>query len=87
MKNENKNFKCNDYIENKITCITKKVEKEIISCSFSETGEIKIGICKWIEVLEARTTGYKVFEGIGSGEKSILSYAMGEKTYCPYLTR
>ncbi len=60
-------------------CITKEVEKEITSGSFPEIGEIKGGMGKWIEVLESRTAGYKVFEGIGSGEKSILSYAKGRE--------
>ncbi|MFQ5976166.1 MAG: hypothetical protein ACE5J5_07630 [Candidatus Hydrothermarchaeales archaeon] len=55
--------------------VTKEVEKEIISGDFSEVGEIKKGMGKWIKILEIKTTGYTEFEGIGNGEKSILSYA------------
>ncbi len=58
--------------------ITKEVEKEITSGDFPETGEIKKGMGMWIKTLEAKT-GYKELEGLGDGEKSILSYAKGRK--------
>lgn len=57
--------------------ITKEVEKEIVSGDFSDIGEIKKGVGKWIKILEIKTTRYKEFKGIGNGEKSILSYAKG----------
>ncbi|MEE8402154.1 MAG: hypothetical protein V3R93_00205 [Candidatus Hydrothermarchaeaceae archaeon] len=59
--------------------ITKEVEKEITSGDFPEIGEIKRGIGGWIKILKTKTTSYGEFEGIGSGERSILSYARAGK--------
>jgi predicted nucleic acid-binding protein len=59
--------------------ITKDVEKEVTTGGFPEVGEIKKGMGKWIKVLETGEKGYKVFEGIGYGERSILSHAKGKK--------
>ncbi len=57
--------------------ITKEVEKEITTGDFPEIGEIKRGIGRWIRTLESGTIDYTEFEGIGSGERSILSYVKG----------
>lgn len=59
--------------------ITKEVEREITSGDFPEIGDIRRGIGKWIKVVEAKTTRYREFEGLGDGEKSILSYAKGKR--------
>jgi predicted nucleic acid-binding protein len=59
--------------------VTKEVKKEITSGDFPEIGKIKEGMGGWIKTLEARTTRYKELGGIGSGERSILSYAKGRK--------
>lgn len=40
---------------------------------------IRRGLGEWIKTLEAEMTSYREFEGLGSGEKSILSYAKGRK--------
>lgn len=59
--------------------ITKEVEREITSGDFPETGDIRRGIGKWIKVVDVRTKKYREFEGLGDGEKSILSYAKGKR--------
>ncbi|MEE8401818.1 MAG: hypothetical protein V3R86_06665 [Candidatus Hydrothermarchaeaceae archaeon] len=59
--------------------VTKEVKKEITSGDFPEVGKIKEGMGGWIKVLKAGTTRYRKIEGIGSGERSILSYAKGRK--------
>ena len=48
--------------------VTKEVEKEI-----------KKGMSRWIRTLEAETKAFRELEGLGEGEKSILSYAKGRK--------
>lgn len=58
--------------------VTKEVEREITSGDFPGIGEIKRGMDKWIKTLRVETTSYK-FEGLGRGEKSILSHAKGRK--------
>lgn len=57
--------------------ITEEVKSEVASGNFPEAGEIKRGIGKWIKVIKAKTSLYNEFEGLGDGERSILSYARG----------
>ena len=59
--------------------VTKEVEKEITSGDFPELGEIKKGMRGWIRTLEGETKAFRELEGLGEGEKSILSYAKGRK--------
>ncbi len=59
--------------------ITKEVEREITSGDFPEIGDIRRGIGKWIKVVDAGTKKFREFEGLGDGEKSILSYAKGKR--------
>jgi predicted nucleic acid-binding protein len=59
--------------------VTREVEKKITSGDFPEIREIKRGMGKWIKILKAKKIGYKEFEGLGDGEKSILSHAKGRK--------
>ncbi|WP_456474907.1 hypothetical protein [Candidatus Pyrohabitans sp.] len=57
--------------------ITEEVRSEVTSGNFPEIEEIKRGIGRWIKVLKAKTSLYNKFEGLGDGERSILSYARG----------
>lgn len=59
-------------------CITKEVEREITSGDFPEIGEIRRGLGRWIKLVEIKP-GFTEYEGLGDGERSILSYARGRK--------
>ncbi len=59
--------------------ITKEVEQEVTSGDFPEIRKIRMSIGRWIRVVETKTTRYREFEGLGDGERSILSYARGKK--------
>lgn len=58
--------------------ITEEVEREVTFGNFSEVKEVKRSIGKWIKTLKVKTINYREFDGLGPGEKSILSYGKGK---------